>query len=74
MSAKIEFHEDMSQLKDKIQSILKGPLKMEHIYFANGKDPAFTQGKSLSEKMRLSKNRIENSESNTSNRKNMRLK
>lgn len=74
MSAKIEFHEDMSQLKDKIQSILKRPLKKEDIYFVNGEHPAFSQEKSLSEKMRISKSRIENSENQASKRSNMKLK
>ena len=74
MSAKIEFHEDMSQLKDKIQSILKGPLRKDQIYFVNGQHPDFGQEKSLSEKMRQSKSRIENNDNQASNRNNMRLK
>lgn len=74
MSVKIEFHEDMSQLKDKIHNILKGPLRKEQIYFVNGQHPDFEQEKSLSEKMRQSKNKIESRDNQVSTRSNMKLK
>jgi len=74
MSAKIEFHEDMSKLKEKIHNILKGPLRKDQIYFVNGQHPDFEQEKSLSERMRQSKSKIESNDNQISTRSNMRLK
>lgn len=74
MISKIEFHEDMSQLKDKIHNILKGPLKKEDIYFVNGESPEFTKELSFMEKMKISKNKIQNDEPQTSSKSNIKLK
>lgn len=66
MASKIEFHDDFSQLKTRIQSILNGPLKKEQIYVVNGNDLSLDKTTSFTDRIKMSKARI-SAESSTEN-------
>jgi len=67
MASKIEFHDDFSQLKTKIQSILNGPLKQEQIYVVNGDDLGLKKTASYSDRIKMSKARISAEDSTENN-------